>query len=66
MDWSKLSGWKTNVGMGLLLVAAAGRMFAPQEEAYWAAVEKLGYALGGVGLLHKGVKGEVFGKPKGE
>lgn len=62
MDWLKnLSGWKTNIGMVLILAATAGRAFAPQEEAWWSAVEKVGLALGGLGIGHKFVKGEVLG-----
>lgn len=62
MDWKKyLSGWKVNVGMILILGATAGRAFDPADEAWWSAIEKVGLALGGVGIGHKFVKGEVLG-----
>ena len=59
--WQKFGGWKTNVGMILILAATGGRAFLPQEEPWWSAIEKVGMALGGLGIGHKFAKGEVLG-----
>lgn len=48
-----LKGYKTKIGMALVLIAQAGRAFAP-DLAPWEIVEQLGMLIGGVGLAAAG------------
>lgn len=44
-----LKGYKTKIGMALVLIAQAGRAFAPTL-APWEIVEQIGMLIGGFGL----------------
>jgi len=56
--WEFLNGNKTTFGMVLVLVAQGLKVFAPgfitpEQTAF---IEQAGLLLGGVGVVHKGVK----------
>lgn len=44
-----LKGYKTKIGMAFVLIAQAGRIFAP-DLAPWDAIEQIGMVIGGIGL----------------
>lgn len=47
--WSWFRGKKTKIGMALVLLAQAGRAFAP-DLAPWELIEQAGIVIGGIGL----------------
>ena len=51
-----MTGWKTYVGMVLVIIAEAGELLKPEWAPVWKAIEAVGLALGAVGVTHKVVR----------